>query len=489
MIEPRFDSARFDRNRASGTNPRGLLAAVLIGLAIVFGGGGSTAPTSELALEAFAAIVFVAWMLLDRTQSPWNAPRSLWIIAALLVVVPLIQLVPLPPGLWQRLPGHQIEREALALVGRADSWRAWSVAPSRTFAALVSLGPCILVMVMTAGLGRSGRTQVVAMVAAVGAIAMLVGVAQLSGGDDGPLRFYGTRSGNLEGFQANRNHAADVLLIVMVAFAATAREWQERRLPVSADAARSDRAMLALVLGVTALVSISVIVTASRTGVALLPLAWLGVLLVIRPWLGPWLGFDRRVVYMLALAAVGLALAGAWFVNHNHVIARIAARFTLDQEYRPRIWEDSLYAARLYFPFGSGMGTFVPVFQAVERLENVDQFLTNRAHNDVLEALIEGGAVAIAALLAIAALIVRRAMLSIRRPPAGSMPQVVFALVTLTVIALHSQVDYPLRSMSLQCLAGLAIGLLMVCSDSRQKDGGRNQPGVTRETAWMKDEI
>ena len=484
MIEPRFDSARFDRNRASGTNPRGLLAAVLIGLAIVFGGGGSTAPTSELALEAFAAIVFVGWLWLDRTQSSWNAPRSLWIIAALQVTVPLIQLVPLPPGLWQRLPGHQTEREALALVGRADSWRAWSVAPSRTFAALVSLGPCILVMVMTAGLGRSGRTQVVAMVAAVGAIAMLVGVAQLSGGDDGPLRFFGTRSGNLEGFQANRNHAADVLLIVMVAFAATAREWQERRLPVSADAARSDRAMLALVLGVTALVSISVIVTASRAGAALLPLAWLGVLLVTRPWVGPWLGFDRRVLGMLALAAVVVVVAGAWFVNHNHVIARIAARFTLDQEYRPRIWEDSLYAARLYFPFGSGMGTFVPVFQAIERLENVDQFLTNRAHNDVLEALIEGGAVAISALLAIAVLIVRRAALSIRRPPAGSMPQVVFALVTLTVIALHSQVDYPLRSMSLQCLAGLAIGLLMVCSDS-----GRTDARLPRETASMKDEL
>ena len=471
--------ARFAIDRSSKPNPRGLLAAVLVGSAIIFGGGGSTAPTSELALEAFAAIVFVGWLWLDRTQSPRHAPRSLWIIVALLVAVPLVQLIPLPPGLWQRLPGHQVEREALALVGRADSWKAWSVAPSRTFAALLSLGPCILVMLMTAGLGRTGRAQT------IGAIAMLVGVAQLSGGDDGPFRFYGTRSGNLEGFQANRNHAADILLIVMVAFAAAAREWHERWRPVPSDRAMSGPAFPAVVLGVSALVSISVIVTASRAGAALLPLAWLGVLLVIRPWLR----FDRRVLGMLALAAVVAALAGAWFVNHNHVIARIAARFTMDQEFRPRIWEDSLFAARLYFPFGSGMGTFVPVFQAIERLENVDQFLTNRAHNDLLELMVEGGAVAIAALLAIAALIVRRAGLSIRRPPAGSMPQVVFALVTLTVIALHSQVDYPLRSMSLQCLAGLAIGLLMVCSDSRRKDGGRNQPGVPRETAWMKDEI
>ena len=470
MIEPRSDSAG-----ASPSNPRGLLAAALVGLAMIFGGGGSTAPASELALEAFAAAVLVGWLWLDRTPSRCHAPRSLWIIVALLVAVPMLQLIPLPPGLWQRLPGHDTERDVLALVGRADSWRAWSVAPSRTFVALLSLGPCILVMLMTAVLGRTGRAQAIAMVAAVGGISMLVGAAQLAGGDDGAFRFYGTRSGNLEGFQANRNHAADVLLIAMVAFAAAAREWQERWRP-----AISGPAFPAVVLGVSALVSISVIVTASRAGAALLPLAWLGVLLVIRPWLR----FDRRVLGVLVVSAAFAAVAGAWFVHHNHVIARIAARFTLDQEFRPRIWADSLYAARLYFPFGSGMGTFVQVFQAIERLENVDQFLTNRAHNDVLELLIEGGAVAMAALLAIAALIGRRAWLCIRRPPTGSMPHVVFALVTLCVIALHSQVDYPLRSMSLQCLAGLAIGLLMACPDSRRTD-----PRSARETASMKDDI
>ena len=470
MIEARFDS-----DRASHGNPRGLLAALLIGLAMIFGGGGSTAPASELVLEAMAAAVFIGWIWLDRSGPRWRAPRSLWIIAALLIAVPLMQLIPLPPGIWHHLPGRETERDALALVGQADHWRAWSVAPSRTFAALLSLGPCILVMLMIAGLGRAGRAQAVAMVAAVGGIAMLVGAAQLAGGDDGAFRFYGTRSGNLEGFQANRNHAADVLLIVIVAFAAAAREWQERWPP-----ALTGPAFPAMVLGVSALLSVAVIVTASRAGAVLLPLGWLGVLLVIRPWLR----FDRRMFGALALVAVIVGLIGVWFIQHNHVIARIAARFTLDQEFRPRIWADSLYAARLYFPFGSGIGTFVPVFQAIERLENVDVFLTNRAHNDYLELAIEGGAVAIAALLAIAALILRRAIKSIRRPPAESMAQVIFALVTLTVIALHSQVDYPLRSMSLQCLAGLAVGLLIACSDSR-----RNSPGMPLKTASMKDDL
>ena len=475
MIEARLAS-----DRAAEQNPRGLLAALLIGLAMIFGGGGSTAPASELALEAFAAAILVGWLWLDRASSFRHAPHSLWIILTLTIAVPTLQLAPLPPALWHRLPGHDVERAALALVGQADSWRAWSVAPSRTLATLLSLGPCLLVMVMTAGLARAGRTQAVAMVAAVGGLAMLVGAAQMAGGDAGTFRFYGTRSGNLEGFQANRNHAADVLLIGMVAFAAAAREWQQRWRSVQSGRVASGPAFPAAVLGVSALFSIATVVTASRAGAALLPLGWLGVLLVLRPRLR----FDRRMLVALAVAAVLAALAGAWVVQHNHVIARITARFTLDQEFRPRIWADSLYAARAYLPLGSGMGTFVPVFQAIERLENVDVFLTNRAHNDYLELAIEGGAAALAALLVIAAVIVRRAGIGIRRPPAGSMPQVVFALVTLSVIALHSLVDYPLRSMSLQCLAGLAVGLLMASSDSH-----RTSLRVPRETASMKDDL
>lgn len=482
--------ARFVSGHATARDPLGLLTALLIALAMIFGGGGSTAPLSELTLEILAVAVLVAWLWIDRGQRPWLAPRSLWIIVAILVAVPLAQVIPLPPGLWHLLPGRDTERNALALVGQADSWRAWSVAPSRTFAALLSLGPCILVMVMTAGLGRIGRTQAVAMVAAIGALTVLVGAAQVAGGDGGPFRFYGTRSGNLEGFQANRNHAADVLIIAMVAFAAAAREWQQRWRPKM-----SGPAFPTIVLGASALFSVAVIVTASRAGMALLPLGWLGVLVILRPWLR----IGRRSLGALAVAMVVAALLGAWVLQHNHVIARIAARFTLDQEFRPRIWQDSLYAARLYFPFGSGMGTFVPVFQAIERLENVDVFLTNRAHNDVLELAIESGAVGLAALLAVAAIIVHRTVMAIRRPPTGSPSQVAFALVTLTVIALHSQVDYPLRSMSLQCLAGLAIGLLMARADSQRKDPGRNSLGQNalgqnrlgqpHETASMKDDV
>ena len=460
MIDPRESSTL-----ALIPAPNALLGAVLLALAMIIGGGGSTAPLSELALELSAAFVSLAWIWMKGRPSLASAPRSCWVIVSLLVAIPLVQLIPLPPALWHHLPGHETERTALALVGQADSWRPWSVQPSRTCAALLSLGPCIMVMLITAQLDRDGQTQVVAMVAVIGMIAIFVGTAQVAAGDNAAFRFYGARSGDLEGFQANRNHAADVLLIAMVAFASSAREWRQRL-----HRGTTGPAFPAAVIGVSGLFAVAVVVTSSRAGVAMLPLSLLGVLLLVRPWLK----IDRRYAWLLALVGAIAVLAGAGVVRHNHVLARVAARFTLDQEFRPRIWEDSLYAVRLYFPFGSGMGTFVPVFQAVERLENVDIFLTNRAHNDYLELAIEGGLAGIAALLACGALIVRAAAKAIAQTPGKSPALVIFALVTLCVIALHSLVDYPLRTMSLQCLAGLAVGLLASARKSRQPHVARD---------------
>jgi len=69
--------------------------------------------------------------------------------------------------------------------------------------------------------------------------------------------------------------------------------------------------------------------------------------------------------------------------------------------------------------------------------------------------------------LVLGVLVVIRGLAAMRRPPEGSRGQVIFALVTLGVIALHSLVDYPLRAMSLECLAAVAGGLLL---SARRRD-------------------
>jgi exopolysaccharide production protein ExoQ len=426
------------------------LCPALLGAALVLGGGGSPAPLPELILQLLAVGTFAAWLLTSPVGQ--QVPHQAWSIAALVAAVPLLQLVPLPSGLWQAMPGRELEREALALIGAEHGWRTWSLAPDRTLASLLSLGPPLAVLVMTSTLSRAGRITLLGVVCAAALLTLVVGALQLSGGADSPLRFYGPSDLVLLGFQANRNSTADLMLIAIVAVPALVVELARRdRFPLSRS----------FVVGTSlvgmALATLGVVLTASRTGVALLPLALLAGLVVLRSWLG----LSRwRLAAIIVAALLGL-IAAAWFLANNAALTRITSRLGFAGELRPELWRDSLFAARQYFPWGVGMGNFVPAILAGERLEVVRQTLPNRAHNDMLELAVEAGAFGLAALGMVAAILVAAARKALRRAATGSAALTIFAIAALGLLALHSLVDYPLRSMALASLGAACAGLLL----------------------------
>ena len=123
--------------------PLALLAALLLG------GGGSPAPLPELLVELAVAGLAAAW-LWQRPAHNAPIPRSALVLASLCLILPLLQLVPLPPILWQALPGREAERAALALIGEDTAWRSWSITPARTLAALLAAMPPVVILLMTA---------------------------------------------------------------------------------------------------------------------------------------------------------------------------------------------------------------------------------------------------------------------------------------------------------------------------------------------------
>src|SRR6185436_19772674 len=64
---------------------------------------------------------------------------------------------------------------------------------------------------------------------------------------------------------------------------------------------------------------------------------------------------------------------------------------TLSSDLRWPLASITAKAANDYFPFGSGIGTFAPIYQRYEPLEYLAEAYVNRAHNDWLEAWLEGG--------------------------------------------------------------------------------------------------
>jgi O-antigen ligase len=424
------------------------LAVGFLVAATILGGGGTPNPATEVWLELLAALVALAWVWLPRPgRALLPRDRLLWLRAALVVLLPLAQLVPLPPSLWTALPGREVELAALRLVGAGDSWQPVTTSPMRTLASLLSLGPPLLVLLMTAAMSARQRRWLIATIAAMALLSALFGAAQLAGGSAAVRLYPGSQPFVVTGFQANRNSEADVLLIGLVALAplmlALPGKWDDLGGRVRG------RALLAAGL----VLVLATVLTASRMGIALIPVALLGGALVLAQ------GAGRGSLRALAGGALLLLAAGLVLLQSNARLQAVAARFGLTRDGREELWTDSLYVIAQFWPFGSGMGTFVPSFIAAEPLEAVNASVPNRAHNDYLELAIEAGAFGYAALAAVALVLATMAARAWRTRP-DDRPQVLFGLAVLLLIALHSLVDYPLRSMAPACFAAVGAGLL-----------------------------
>lgn len=440
--------------RVSG---KAVIASLLLVFAAIFGGGGSPNSAAEFWLQTLAALMALAWLWTGpRDAALLKIDRRMLLVALLVVALPTLQLVPLPSAFWSNLPGRETQIAALELVNEQNSWWPISMSSPRTLASLLALGPPLLVLMMTSALPPLQRRWLIASVGLMAVLSACFGVLQVAAGQ-AALRFYAeTHVFGITGFHANRNAAADVLLIGIVALgviAAPSGGGQHN----SKGQTHLRRLFNGWWLGGACLfLCLAAVLTGSRMGIALLPVALIGLWLLMRGH-----GYFRLGKKLPAFVAVCLALAGGavFVLRDNKLLNAVAARFDVTRDARLDIWADSWFAVGKYWPWGSGMGTFVPSFAAVERLEAVDPTLTNRAHNDYLELLLEAGAVGIVLLIVIAALLLVAGWRAWRTRP-HDRAQLIFAITTLAVVGMHSVVDYPLRSMALACFTAMAAGLL-----------------------------
>ncbi|MGN6497988.1 MAG: O-antigen ligase family protein [Tsuneonella sp.] len=433
--------------------------ATLLGGAIVLGGGGSPTPGPELLLELIAAGCAAAMIVGPARMTAVPAStRTVWIVAGLVLLLPALQLAPLPAGMWHSLPGRELEVQSLSLTGDDATWRPWSLFPHRTLAGLLAAVPPVILMLAVSRLDPLSHRRLLAMVMIGGFASVALGAIQLSGGLTSAFRIYSqSNPGYLNGFQANRNAEADVILIAIVAVSALSAAARP------AGTLARPRWLVSLGLGLLAL---GLVLTGSRAGIALLlPVGALALALVF--------GLPRRP--LAAIAAVSAAAIAAFaLLQHNPAIQRVLGRFGLvvADDSRAQLWSDAIFAIKEFWPVGAGIGAAAPILTAVERLDLVDLTHPNRVHNDFLELVLETGVFGPLVLLAIAALLARAAVLHLRDNDAQIRVIGVAALAILGIIAIHSIVDYPLRSMSLAHLAGLAAGMILSRREGRSPVAG-----------------
>jgi len=439
----------------------GLIMAML-GASMTLGGGGVNNPLTEMLLE----LLIVACMIPLCVSNFWQRGLSkispmAWLLAALLLLLPLAQLIPLPPAFWQALPGRDVEVKSVALAGMADRWMPLSMGPARTFTSLLSMIFPALVLLQVSRLSLRGRRWLCVMVAIVGASSILLGILQISrpGGATWSLYSYFSR-GFLCGFQANRNHEADVLHIALLALGAVVA-------PRLADGRRHLPSWFAMA-GATAIFLLGVLMTGSRSGIALSGVTIAALLAIFWPAVRKRARTARRlVVSSLVLAA------SAYGLLQLNSVQRVIGRFYAMQDARSDLWLDGSYVFHQVWPIGAGVGTIVPLLESAERVEVLGPGVPNRVHNDWLEWAIEGGAPGIAVLVVALLVLAIMAVRAFRRSTLPDVDplfrsQIIFACGALLILALHSIVDYPLRTMSLAILAAVAASFLTLPASMRQ---------------------
>lgn len=427
-------------HRRSWTSGRGELLAVATYLAIVglFGGGlvAWTLGNMAMVLATIALAAAFAWR--DGFKAFARAPLPGRLALAGIALLPLLQLVPLPPALWQALPGQELRRLTLGLAGLAGSWQPLTLEPAETaLTAVMATGFVVFTgWLMRVSDDDFGRVLLVALGLVL--LGILVGLLQVVSDGQFPQLQAGNMGATLLGFFANKNHMALVLACSILLFG----------LVVSRRPLLHGRRRLA-VPGYTALALVAIVVTNSRAGLALGMLA-AGVVL---------LDLSRGVALRWRILAVAGIAGLAAVVMSSAAFETVAGRVgDTSDDLRWAFLDWSWPLVGRYGWLGSGFGSFRTLFITQEQLAWVKPTIVNAVHNDYVQLAIEGGVpgivllVLLAASLAIA--LVRMRHLP-RRAPARHL--LLFGAVAIALFALHSLVDYPLRRPAAWAIFALAL--------------------------------
>ena len=414
-----------------------MATAGLLALALAVGGAGENFPVLEMMLDLAALGVGGLLIWKGSPLRLTTLARCALALMAAVLLLPLLQLVPLPPSLWQALPGRELPAQIDAGLG-LQIWRPLTLDVEGTVRAVLNLIPACVVFVACLRLHSAERGKLLLLVGAFALVNSILGIAQLATG--GSMTPYpSSHLGYPIGLFVNRNHNAVFLLLSMPVVAALAARRMQ-----SAD---SKVPYIAGTLAVLTIVGIVIIATTSRMALALLPVALVGSLALL---------FFRQSFLRLAvpstLALAGIAATISWVGGFN----RNLARFSSLHDGRFDYWDDVSWALHHYGLAGTGFGTFVPVYQTAESLSGISPAILNHAHNDFIEIVLEGGIPAILLLLIFFAILAVAAVQLMRKRFDFSRASLsLSAALGIMLVLAFSLVDYPLRMPAISCTFAL----------------------------------
>lgn len=442
-------------------------------LLIVFlTGGAARIDVQSLLILRPVSAVACALALLTLRREHFRGFRALAVGFSLVILLCVMHLLPLPPAIWHSLPGRDVLADVDRAVGLGDVWRPLTMTPMNGWHSLISLLSPLAVLLLGVQLNETDRSRILLVVLAMGGVSGLLGILQVIGSPTGPLYFYNiTNNGSAVGLFSNRNHAAALLACMfpmLAVFASSASATQSRQ-----------RFKEILALGTVVVNVPLILVTGSRLGLFLGVVGLLGAALIyrrptrvrtVRRGGARWRVGPAPVLAGIAILLMGLLTA---FFSRADAFTRLFERAP-GEDGRTEFWTISIDLIGRYFPWGSGLGSFVEVYKIAEPTEALNQLYVNHAHNDWIEIPMTMGLPGMVALIASVVVIGWQSVI-VWRTRDQSRSDVQYAkmgAVVIGMLALASVTDYPLRTPSLMCI--LTLSLLWLFSAGRPRGRDRD---------------
>jgi O-antigen ligase len=411
-------------------------------------GGSSQARGWTDAVAQLLALPILGVAIWQLGGLPASRVRILGLVAlAAVALLPWLQLLPLSQGLWNLAPARQSLAHDLAIAGVADVATNWTLTPAATLRGALSLLPAVALFIAALGVDRHIQRRLLILCVALPVASLVLGFLQLGAPQDSLFNPYPEWAPSMGGIFANPNHQGTAMLIglgICLAFAVGAFGARDEA------TGKPRKPWPAIIAGATLLLGLPL--TNSRAAVII------GVLMLVIAPLAMAAARLRRsgqskrgiVVLLLAagLAGLGLSAAMGWMKVDELEEARWIMR------------QATIGLATIHLPWGSGIGSFVPVFQQAFPKALLLPNYINAAHNDYAQVWLEAGLFAVA-VLALALFAITAALRGHWRGGAGDRRLVWSGLLGAFALLAHAAADYALRTPALMAVAALLLGVLI----------------------------
>ncbi|WP_083508136.1 O-antigen ligase [Erythrobacter sp. AP23] len=425
---------------------RGWIVLGLLALVLAFTGGASRFDAIQIVPLRTLSALFLVSSLFFLTKERLKAERALIILFVCFALIVVVQLVPLPPWLWQSLPQRANILRLDAVLGLEGAWRPLTLTPMRSWNVLGSL------VVPAAGLFlaialRASSLTLLRIVTGLGVLNALLGLFQIVMGRSSVFYFYEvTNRGGAVGVFANENHAAvfaacSMLVVTLLGLRVRKERsavWERLIYPAAfflilfVSLAGGSRAGFVAVIGA---------ILVSMTMLALSPRPRRG--LHAEQSVGRWLDQHPRLILAIPVILVSLTAAAFLTLDRTPAFREILVRDSFE-DLRWALWPVIIEMFEGHWVLGTGFGSFEQVYHIYEPSALLMPSYVNQAHNDWAQFIIEGGVLAGLLLTGLLVWMIKAiGTISLHRTRRVDS---IFWMSIFAIVGAASLADYPLRT-------------------------------------------